>query len=66
MSAPAVSKRYFTLAEAAEYLCKSQTSMRACTRTTDPVEFIPSIRDGRLIKFDVVDLDAYMGRKKES
>lgn len=58
--------KYFTLAEAATYLRKSATALRACAHTQDPEEFIPSIRDGRLIKFDRDDLDAYMARKKTS
>lgn len=64
MPQPEIEQRYFTLAEAAGYLRKSVSSLRAAANTQDPDEFIPSIRDGRLIKFDRVDLDAYMERKK--
>jgi len=58
-------KRYLTLREAADYLSKGQTAMRAHANTQDPDDYIPAIRDGRILKFDIRDLDAYMERKKD-
>lgn len=58
-------KRYYTVQEAAEYLCMGHAAMRAHANTIIPEEFIPAIRDGRRLKFDVRDLDAYMERKKD-
>ena len=58
-------KRYYNLRDAAEYLDKGISVMRAHAETQNPDDYIPAIRDGRRIKFDVEDLDAYMKRKKD-
>lgn len=58
-------KRYYTVREAADYLGKGMTAMRAHANTQNPDDFIPAIHDGRIVKFDVRDLDAYMDRKKD-
>ena len=63
-AAPA--KRYLTTREAGEYLGKSDATMRAHANTTTPDDFIPAIRDGKFLRFDIRDLDAYMDRKKDA
>lgn len=55
--APAQKKDpYMTLKEAAAYIKTKPQKLGEQVRAGD----IPFIRDGRLIKFDVKDLDAYM------
>lgn len=53
-------QQYFTVREAADYLRKSDSQMRAHMHATDPDEHIPYITDGRTYKFKRTDLDAYM------
>ncbi len=58
---PHLSKRLYTLKEAAEYLGRSEWGMRELIWAGK----IPVVREGRKIFVDVDDLVAYVERNKE-